>query len=303
MLDAIESFVEQLKHFGKFERSSFPEKAYQELLTAFELNKTKEFVTFPGCLDLAKSTQGHLVVDDTSNPKYGLKEVSRKLFIPSTSGFRHGYKVLLLLWECDLGCFPLGFSLWYRGSSSLNELTLNFISVFRNTFHLKPLSCLMDAAFFTLDLAKRLDDYGWGFVMRCKKNRQVNGQSVRKLIPRGFGEAVGRLANGLAVKVIRHAGHFLITNRKLKTRAELQALYKMRWRVEETFRFLKSKLALKSCQQHSIKAQGVFVSLCLLTFSILQRVSAGKPYEALSNVMSGQFNLKNLNPERLFNYA
>jgi hypothetical protein len=65
-----------------------------------------------------------LIIDDTANPKYGLKRWARKIKIIGTSGFEHGYKILLFLWECPLGRIPIGFALWPKESRSLNELLL-----------------------------------------------------------------------------------------------------------------------------------------------------------------------------------
>jgi hypothetical protein len=62
----------------------------------------------------------------------------------------------------------------------------------------------------------------------------------------------------------------------------------------QVFRVLKSGLGLSGCQQHSMWAQGIFISACLLLFSYLEIVSGGKPYTALASVISG-----NLKPETL----
>jgi len=70
----------------------------------------KEIVILEPLLKLVKrSGAGVLVIDDTTNPKYGLKQWTRKLKIVGTSGYEHGYKILLFLWECQLGRIPLGF--------------------------------------------------------------------------------------------------------------------------------------------------------------------------------------------------
>jgi hypothetical protein len=66
------------------------------------------------------------------------------------------------------------------------------------------------------------------------------------------------------------------------------------------FRVLKSGLGLDGCQQHSMRAQGIFVAGCLLLFSHLEIVSARKPYQALASVISGDLKPEDLICEDLF---
>jgi hypothetical protein len=57
---------------------------------------------------------------------------------------------------------------------------------------------------------------------------------------------------------------------------------------------LKSGIGLGGCQQHSMRAQGIFVAACLWLFSHLEIVSGGNSYAALVSVISGD-----LKPETL----
>jgi hypothetical protein len=61
---------------------------------------------------------------------------------------------------------------------------------------------------------------------------------------------------------------------------------------------LTSGIGLDGCQQHSMRAQGVFVSACLLLFSHLEIVSDGKPYTALASVISGHLKPEDLISEK-----
>jgi Transposase DDE domain len=271
MLEAIRHFVQQLLTVGGFRFCSFPREAYQQLLTAAEVCVNGPVVTFPQLIEQAKACPGCLIVDDTGVEKYGLAKEARVLFNHAKRQYGRGYKLLLFLWHCKEGYLPLGFAIWAKHSASITELTLSGFSFLRNHYHLKPLIVLADAYFFTLKTAKRLDDYGWGFIMRCKKNRKLGSLSVRQLIPRAYGQAEGHLQNGVPVQVIRRTGHFLATNRKLLSNSEIQAFYKLRWSIEVGFRYLKTTLKLSSCQQRTMQAQGQFITLCLLTFAQLQK--------------------------------
>lgn len=285
MLDPVGCFVQQMVNLHAFRISLFPRQAYQASLTAIHTYEKQHIILLPDVIKRAKACPGCLIVDDTGVEKYGLKNECRVLFNHASKQYGHGYKLLLFLWHCEEGYLPLGFALWSNDSPALTELTLSGFSLLRNKYHLKGLMVLADAYFFNGKTTKRLDDYGWGFIMRCQKNRKLDNLSVRHLIPRGYGQATGHLPNGVTVQVIRHAGHFLASNRKLLCRKQLQALYKLRWAIEETFRFLKTTLGLTRCQQRTMRAQGIFVGLCLQTLARLQQGLGQLSCKALQTVI------------------
>ena len=295
MIQAFRAFAKQLLLSGCFKVTEFPPKAYRELLTGFERLKEEQLVILPGMIKLAKVHSGYLVVDDTKNPKYGLKHLAKNLKILTTGATRTGYEVVLLLWLVPgIGRFPIGFALSHKGTDSPAELALQGMSILRNRYQVRPKAVLADGAFSTDDMLKRLTDYGWSFVMRGRNNRSVSGSAVKRLIPRGYGEIEGFLKNGVKLKIVRERKHFLFCNRMLLERPDIQALYRLRWKIEEVFRVLKSGIGLDGCQQHSMRAQGIFVAGCLLLFSHLEIVSGGKPYATLASVISGA-----LKPETL----
>ncbi len=301
MIQAFGAFAKQLVVSGGFKISEFPPKAYRELLTGFERLQEEQLVILPGMIELAKTHFGYLAVDDTKNPKYGLKHLAKKLKILTNGATRTGYEVLLLLWVVPgMGRFPLGFALSHKGTDSPAELALLGMGILRNRYDLRPKAILADGAFSTDAMLKRLTDYGWTFVMRGRNNRSVSGSAIKHLIPRGYGETEGFLKNGVKLKIVRDRKHFLFCNRMLLERQAIQALYRLRWKIEEVFRVLKSGLGLSGCQQHSMRAQGIFVFACLLLFSCLEIVSGGKPYAALASVNSGQLQPENLISMELF---
>jgi len=71
-------------------------------------------------------------------------------------------------------------------------------------------------------------------------------------------------------------------------------LYKIRWKIEETFRILKSVIGINRCQQHSIKAQEIFLWICMITFSCLERIRTDlgdSIYKTKSNVIFQNANI------------
>lgn len=294
-------FIKQLVILGKFKRSEFSGKLYRELVTALELLEYGQAVMVSGLVEFAKAHPGYLVIDDTNNPKYGLRHITKTLYDLKTKGTRQGYKVVLFLWVVpEVGRFPIGFALHDKTTGSCSNLALLGLSLLRNHFNLKPLAVLADGAYSTDEILKRLDDYRWALVMRCRNDRKVSGQPVRKLIPRGYGEETGRIKNGVKLKIVRYQKHFLFCNRMLLCAKAIRTLYAIRWCIEEVFRAVKTMLGLEGCHQHSMQAQAIYVASCFTLFSCLEQVSGGSPYKAWQQVNSGLLPLQDLMPDMLF---
>lgn len=301
MLHANVLFAKQILNVGGFKAGALSKKVMRALLTAYSDMLEQEVVMLEPVLKRVQPLgRGVLVIDDTSNPKYGLKRWAKNMRFGNTSRYEWGYKILLFLWECPAGRFPVGFALWHKESPSLTELTLKGLSLLRNKYRLKPEAVLADGAFAIDQPLKRLTDYGWPLVMRFKSNRKFKKRRVDKLIPRGYGDVQGELKNGTKVKVFRRKNRFFVCNRMQWEMVKVVTLYKRRWRIEETFRAAKSCLGLKGCQQHSMKAQALYLFVVFLLFANLELVSAPSFYKAFQNVISGNISLENILDERLF---
>jgi hypothetical protein len=301
MIQACVLFAKQILGLGRFQAGALPRWVIPVLLTAFGRLLNEEIVILEPLLKWVKrSGAGVLVIDDTTNPKYGLKEWTRKLKIVGTSGFEHGYKILLFLWECPLGRIPVGFALWHQHSGSITELTLKGLSLLRNRYRLKPEAVLADGAFSTDKLLKRLEDYGWPCVMRLRNNRKLGKLRVDKIIARGYGDTQGRLKNGVKLKVFRRKSRFFACNRMLWSMQKAIGLYKRRWKVEETFRALKTCLPLNGCQQHSMRLQTLYLFMVFLLFANLEIVSDPSIYKTARDVISGEIKLENILDYKLF---
>lgn len=288
MLEYAEEFVKQILNYGNFSRTEISNKAYEQLLMAVESVLNKGIITIPSLINMYKSTQGELIIDDTDNPKYGLAEIATKMKNLGTGGYYNGYKIVLFLWRREDKTIPFAFGLYHKESKSLSHIAMDGCSILRNQFRIKPKMVLADGAYGTNYLLKRLEAYGWGFVIKGKSTRTLDNVRFKKSIPRGYGTQIGRLSNGLKVKIVREQNRFFITNRVSLSREEVLAAYKRRWKIEEIFRFLKSCIGLNRCQQHSIRAQEVYLFGCFSVYSILERIRDTTIYKAFAQVMSGE---------------
>lgn len=301
MLNVFAVFAKRVLGFGKFEASLIPKSIHVALLTGFQDMLVHDVVMIEPLVKRVKKLPGRLILDDTSNPKYGLKNYCRKLKILTNGGFREGFKILLFLWECELGRIPIGFALWHKGTKSLNELALLGFSRLRNQFTLKPEAVVADAAFSTDKILKRLEDYCWACVMRCNRRRKLGNKRVDKEIARGYGSQQGTLKNAVKVKIFRRKKRFFVCNRMSWDMRKAIAVYAKRWKIEEVFRAIKQCLGLNRCQQHSIKAQTIYVMVCFILFACLEINSDQSVYKLSQSVISGEVPLENILDKRIFN--
>lgn len=287
-------YIKQILSLGGFKVTDLKTGTYKELLTAFQDMPNHEVIIIADLINMIKGIPGKLILDDTGNPKYGLKKIARKFKNLSTGGYHQGYKVLLLLWDTGYHRIPIGFALYYKGSKSINELARKGLSLLRNTYGIRPELVLADGAFFTQETAKLITDYGWAFAMRFNKARTLSKTPIRKLIPRGYGSVIGILKNGIKLKVIRRKDRFYTCNRMLFDTKKILKLYALRWKIEETFRVLKGCMGLNRCQQHSLESQEIYIFMCLLLFTCAERIKGYSIYKVLKKGYFDELDLVNI---------
>lgn len=285
----ISLYIKQIQSFGGFKISELKNGIRKQLLTAFQDMLTHDVVMIPAFVNMARAMPGNLILDDSSNPKYGLDKITIKFKYLSTGGYHKGYKILLFLWDTGNIRIPIGFALYYKGSKSINELARKGLSLLRNTYEIRPETTLADGAFFTDETAKLLTDYGWAFVMRFSKSRTLSKTPIRKLIPRGYGAVTGNLKNGIKVKTIRRKSRFYTCNRMLWDAKKILKIYTLRWKIEETFRVLKSCIGLNRCQQHSLISQAIYIFMCLILFTCAESMSIASPDDSIYKILKKGF--------------
>ena len=267
MIQVITLFVNKIISFGGFKRTDFSNRSYRALLTAFEEIAEQDVVIISSLINKYKHVQGDLIIDTTDNPKYGLNHIAMKLKDLSHGGYRKGFKIVLFLYRTKYNIIPIGFALLHKESRSQEVLVLTVLKMLRNRYKFKPNLTIADAGFSTQETMKRLNNYGWGFVMKGKKNYSLDKKQIKRQIQRGFGTTMGVLKNGVKVKVVRRPKRVFVSNRVSLTDQNILLAYKRRWKIEETFRELKSCIGLNRCQQHSVRAQEIYIWGCLLSYS------------------------------------
>lgn len=272
MLNVITEFVNKILSFGKFKRNEISDKLYNKLLTSFKEVLKHDVVMISAVINKVKHVKGILIVDTTDNPKYGLKDIAIKMKNLSNGGYSKGFKIVLFLYKVNNKTYPLGFALIHKESKSQEKLVPSALSRLRNEFKLKPEMVVADAGFSTLETIKRLNNYGWGFVMKTKKSYKLGNKKIKHQLQTGYGSKIDFLSNRVKVKVVRRPNRVFITNRVSLTNEKVLEYYGERWTIEEAFRFLKSCIGLNRCQQHTIRAQGIYIFGCFLSYSVIEQI-------------------------------
>jgi hypothetical protein len=286
-------YINKILSFSGFRVTDLKNKIQRQLLTAFQCIPNHDVIMIPEFINMAKKIPGNLTLDDTGNPKYGLGKVAIKFKNLSTGGYHKGYKILLFLWDTGNIRIPIAFALYHKESMSINELARKGLSLLRNTYELIPKNVLADGAFLTNETAKLITDYGWGMVMRFSKSRTLSDTPIRKLIPRGYGEAKGTLKNGTKLKVIRRKNRFYACNRMMRSMKDILKIYTSRWKIEETFRVLKSCIGLNRCQQHSLESQEIYIFMCLVLFTCAEQTKTCSIYKELQENYFHELDVEN----------
>lgn len=214
----------------------------------------------------------YLVLDDTilEKPHSRLKEWIRYIYSHKDKKSIRGVQIVVLLLVNGNLRIPIAFRIYDKKKTKI-QLALDMFSYARNTLGIKKTEVYFDSWYSSKDILKRLRDYGWTFVCRIKRNRNLNGKQVKKLISNPYGERIGKLNHlKFRVKLIRNEKHYLITNRLSLTKQEIITSYSKRSVIEEIFRILKSNFNAKDCQSRTRNAWENHLHLVLLAYSFME---------------------------------
>ena len=82
------------------------------------------------------------------------------------------------------------------------------------------------------------------------------------------------IKGSITVQVVRNRRKYYVTNAIGITRKEQLATYKMRWKIEEVFRFVKQELGFERCHSQSLQGQNNHFGTCFYVYGKLQDIAA-----------------------------
>jgi len=214
---------------------------------------------------------GYLLIDDTVITKHFSKVVSCVFWVFSSKEKRtvRGINLVALCWTNGAITLPLAFRIWQKDDKSKCRLARELLRYAKETLNISPKYVLFDSYYASREILKCLDAYRWQYVTQMKRNRLFNGKPVTRWKQQPYWIERGRILDG-DITIARHGKKYFATNDHALTSAQMRAVYKFRWKIEEVFRFLHGKLGMDDCQARSTVAQGNHIMLCCLAAVLVE---------------------------------
>jgi hypothetical protein len=227
---------------------------------------------------------GELLIDATIGEKPYAALLEEAVWVWSTKHNEvvFGMPVVLLVWTNGQGRIPLACRIWQQGGPATFDVALAVLSYARHRLRVHPRVVLGDAWYPSKPVLQRLRDYGWDCGCQVKKHRRFEVKPVRAYQRQPDWQAVGKLSEGIKVRVVHYRRKSYVTNRLSLTAQEVRAIDTRRHAIEEVCTFLTAQLSLAACQagyprlgnEASQVAEGVQahpMALCLVAYGIVER--------------------------------
>ena len=180
---------------------------------------------------------------------------------------------MVLCWSNGTLTIPLAFKVWKKdGKKSKFDLALELLSYAKNLLQLQPNYVVFDSWYASKNIVKRLNRYRWTFVCQLKKNRLLNGVQLQEYHRHPYWMERGIIYGNCEVIIVRHGKKYFATNDLTRSKQDILSAYKTRWSIETMFRMLHGKLGMDECEARALRAQTAHITLCLMSFLILERM-------------------------------
>lgn len=220
---------------------------------------------------------GYLILDDTTWRRRSKKAEAVSFVWDSTTGkIVFGMSVVLLIWTDGRRKIPLGLRVWRKGGKSKVELAEELLRQARLR-GVSPEFVLFDSWYSAKKLLHLIDDLGWRYICRAKRNRVFAGVKIKERFRHRFGREIGSLRGvRRQVLLVKDDCKFLITNALELTSGEVKSQYRRRQQIEETFRLLKQEFGWGKCRARSETAQTAHLHLGLYALCLVQLNARGE---------------------------
>ncbi|EKE06204.1 MAG: Transposase IS4 family protein [uncultured bacterium] len=220
---------------------------------------------------------GYIVIDETDVDKSFAKKMTGAGWIYSNRKKKHifGYHIVTAVWTNGVITIPLGWKIYKKGGEETKlDLALKLIKYCLYSLNINPKAFLFDSFYASEEVLKYLISSRQNFISQVHKNRKLSSSEVRAIEKgRPYWTKVGNLTGGINVQAVKNRKKYFVTNMVGIKREEQLAIYKVRWNIEEVFRFSKKELGFEKCQSVSLHAQNTHFGTCFLLYGLLQDIA------------------------------
>lgn len=231
-------------------------------------------------------TGGYLIIDDTVLTKPYGKKFAHACFAYSSSLKKavFGYHIVMICWTNGTVTIPLSWRWYKKGGFTKVELAMLLLEEVRWKWKIKDCVVLYDSWYAAAKLMRLIQRLGYNFVSQIKKNRKLNGVLLTALSVPTQKMLKGVITGEIQAYFFRNEDKYYCTSLSSITPQKALTLYKIRWSIEEVFRFLKTVLKLEKCQAIRIKAQKIHLVSCVIAYLIFQKEQMNLPQQSMYQI-------------------
>jgi putative transposase len=217
---------------------------------------------------------GYLIFDETDIDKSfaGIIQGLSWLFSHRKNKYIFGYHLVVIAWTNNTITIPLAWKIYQKDSGKTKiDLALELIQYCLSTLNIHPKAWLFDSFYSAEDILKFLNEHNQKFYSQLQKNRLLDFENLKNINNgRPYWTKTGLIKGKIEVQVVKNRRKYYVTNDLGVPRQEQLATYKIRWKIEEIFRFVKQSLGFERCQSQSLIAQHNHFGICFWLYGILQ---------------------------------
>lgn len=241
----------------------------------------KQKYSFKQLLSTVLSTkqlnQGYLIIDETDVDKSFAHKIPCLgwIFSHRKNKYIFGLHIVVICWTNEQVTIPLAWKIYKKDSGKTKiDLAMELITYSLFTLRINPRAWLFDSFYASETLLKFLINHNQHFYSQLPKNRKLNTLALSHTNNgRPYWQETGVIRGGIKVQVVKNRRKYYVTNDIGVTRDAQLGTYKIRWKIEEVFRFVKQELGFERCQSQSLVGQNTHFGTCFYLYATLQDIA------------------------------
>ena len=222
-------------------------------------------------------SEGYLIIDETDVDKSFGEKIPCLGWIYShrKNKYIFGLHIVVICWTNERITIPLAWKIYKKDNGKTKlDLAMELIQYCLFTLRIQPKAWLFDSFYASEPILKYLIKQKQLFYSQLPKSRRFNHVSLREVEEgRPYWQETGVIRGGINVQVVKNRRKYYVTNNLGVDRREQLKTYKIRWNIEEIFRFVKQELGFERCQVTSLVGQNTHFGTCFYLYAILQDIA------------------------------
>ena len=222
-------------------------------------------------------SEGYLIIDETDVDKSFAQKIPCLGWIYShrKNKYIFGLHIVVVVWTNTKITLPLAWKIYKKDSGITKiDLAMQLIHYCLFTLRIQPKAWLFDSFYASEKLLKYLITHNQRFFSQLPKNRKLSEITLAHMNKgRPYWQGTGVIRGGIKVQVVKNRRKYYVTNSIGISREEQLQTYKIRWKIEEVFRFVKQELGFERCQSQSLVGQNNHFGTCFYLYAKLQDIA------------------------------